>query len=325
MSPISRPISPLQGSLFLYADFPGLRPLAGTLALGYELAPRWGLGPSCGSGGNGRGHGLRHGEKDTKDGAFALFAADGDVAAVFVDNPLRHGQAQAGSTFAQAVIGLEDLLADFGRHALAGVGNVDAALGTLAGGGEDHLATPVAHRLQTIEHQVQDGLLQQARIGRGVNGRIRLLEAQLHVLELSLGSHEIDQFVQEREQFHGLWLEFDFPGETKEIIQDFLHAGALALHRGDSVGNPAVDWILRTNIFKQKLQIELDRGERVLDFVRQSAGQGAQFGKALVLAGALLQGGHAAIGPAGNQGRNQKAKQTANRETKEQERHAIEE
>jgi hypothetical protein len=49
--------------------------------------------------------------------------------------------------------------------------------------------------------------------------------------------------------------------------------------------------------FGKQLQIELNRRQRIADFVSQSAGEHAEFGESFGLPGALLKGKKAAIEP----------------------------
>src|SRR6185312_15160819 len=115
-----------------------------------------------------------------------------------------------------------------------------------------------------------------------------LAEAQLHALELGLRHEEIAELFEQLIQFGGLAIELDAAGVAEKVVEDFAQAGRLLVNGVEAVDQPAVGGIFREQILAQKLEIELDGREWVLDLVRKPAGERADLGEPLGLDGAAF-------------------------------------
>src|SRR5205085_10099430 len=119
---------------------------------------------------------------------------DTDPPAVFFGDAFGHGQAQAGAGALGGVVGVEDFGELVGGDAGAGVDHVDDGFAVVAGGGEDQLAVAVGfgHRLDGVEHEVENRLLHELGVDVGDHGLGGGFPASLHFVELGLGREEVD-------------------------------------------------------------------------------------------------------------------------------------
>src|SRR5687767_2954710 len=60
--------------------------------------------------------------------------------------------------------------------------------------------------------------------------------------------------------------------------------------------DPGVGGVVGGNVLGEELEVELDGGEGVLDFVGEAAGQGAELGESLSVTGAALEEDEPAVG-----------------------------
>ena len=124
---------------------------------------------------------VRRRQVDLEGRAPARFAVDVNRALVVQDDAVGHGEAQAGAAtdFLGREEGLEDPLADLGRHAVPGIGDAedDVAAGLdfetrvpirfaeHRGAGLQEQRAAFRHRVPRIEAEIEQHLLQFARIG----------------------------------------------------------------------------------------------------------------------------------------------------------------
>ena len=76
-------------------------------------------------------------------------------------------------------------------------------------------------------------------------------------------------------QVAGLQLQPPDFGEVQEVVQEILQSLALPLDRVHLLQGSAEQRVLRVTaeVLRQKLEVQPDRGKRVLDLVRQASGQ----------------------------------------------------
>src|ERR1700691_739158 len=106
-------------------------------------------------------------------------AGDLDGTLVLLDDPVGHSQAHAGA-FAHPFSGEARIVAALdmlGRDTVAGVGNIHARAGFL-GPSSHREHAPAIHGIARVEEQIQENLLQLARVA--VHGRQAAGEIQLH-------------------------------------------------------------------------------------------------------------------------------------------------
>src|SRR5687768_15132916 len=147
----------------------------------------------------------------------------------------------------------------------------------------------MAHRLRGVEHQVEKGLLDQARISVDLHWPRRGLESQVHAVKLGLREKEIDHLLAEAVEFNGLAVQLDPAGVAKEIIQNVAQAAGFALAGVEAIGEAREGRVVGRKVFLEKLKVQLNRGEGVLDLVRESAGESAQLGQPFGILGAALE------------------------------------
>src|SRR5688500_5173420 len=148
-------------------------------------------------------------QRDPEVAALADFAADADLAAVFFGDSSGHGQADASAVLLRRVVGGENLRDLLGRDAAAGVDDVDDRVLAADRQRQDQVAAAFRDRLQAVDQQVQNGLLDQLGVDvRDDGGRV-FFEAELHALELGLGGEKVDKLLEQRVELRRLSVQFD--------------------------------------------------------------------------------------------------------------------
>jgi len=160
---------------------------------------------------------LFEGEAEGEGGAFSYFAGDGQAAGVFVDDAFGHGEAEAGTAFFAGVIGVEDFFEGVGGDAFSGVDDINDGCPVLLRGAENELAA-CGHGLEAVDHEVENGLLDELGVDVGDEGFLGRLESQPRLLESGLGGEEIDEFFEERVEIGGMAVELDLAGVAEEVF-----------------------------------------------------------------------------------------------------------
>lgn len=228
-------------------------------------------------------------------GAFSGFAGDGDGAAVFEGDAAGHSESEAGAAAFSGVIGVEDFVEFFGGYSGAGVDDVDDAVGGGFGDGEDEFAA-VGHSLDGVEDEVEDSLFEESFIGGEGDVFRGRFESELDFLLLGLREEEVDHFFAEAVEFDVFFVEFHFTGVTEESVEDIAEAAGFAFAGSQAACQAAVRGVVVLEFFEEELEVELDGGEGVFDFVGEAACEGTEFGEAFGVFGAVDQAAHAAIG-----------------------------
>ena len=111
-------------------------------------------------------------------------------------------------------------------------------------------------------------------------GKSRIeIAQQLDVRLLGLGREEVEHAVDLLVQVRGLEADGADLGEVQKIVEQVLQPLAFLLHDGDLGRGAAVARRLGLGeVLGQQLHVQADRRERVLDLVRQPAGQRRDLG-----------------------------------------------
>lgn len=206
-------------------------------------------------------------EGDDEAGSLARFGMDLYRPAVLVDDALGGGQAQPAAVFLCGEIDLEDLSEVVGGNARTGVD--DFQHGLLAVGRELHEQLPaLAHGLDGVDHQVEDGLLEKVGIDIARNGVVGGGGSQDHAGGLGLGGEEVRQLSHQVAEVDDGGLEFVFSGVTEKVLQDALEPSGLGLDAVEAHQPAAVEGVVvPLEVLGQQLEIDVDRREGVLDFM----------------------------------------------------------
>lgn len=242
-------------------------------------------------------------------GAFAGVGEDFEAAAVGFDESAGGGKAQTTAACFGGEVGREDFGEDVLGDARSGVDDVDLhggdAVGWIARGdgaddeffGRDSSPTAcgVVHGLYSVDHEVEDGLLDVGDIERDDELSHGKVGAETHALGLGLGHEEVAEFVDDAVDISGVFVEAQFAGVIEEVLEDATEALDFAAESGDAAlealafdvgdGGVAREFV---DGFAQQLGVEADGAEGVFDFVSEAAGEAADFGEAFGSAGAAF-------------------------------------
>src|SRR5262249_10707099 len=144
-----------------------------------------------------------------------------------------------------------------------------------------HLDDPAAgHGLLGVEGQVHQHLAKERAVEanrRQVGGQRR---ADIDPVGGGFRLAKRDEVTNHLVQVALHELELTHPGELQEVFENRLQPAALALHGDDLLEHAAIAWrVAPGDIFAQKLEVQTDRRERILDFMRETTGESGDLGK----------------------------------------------
>src|ERR1039458_7457332 len=161
---------------------------------------------------------------DAEDGAYWLVGQAFDFPAVREDNLLDHRQTEAGAFLMGGEVGVKNFLAAFGRDTVAIVPDFNGRFGSASLPRQNLDPAVLTHRLDGIEHQVEQRLAEQLFVR--LDGHWLTLGFDADFLFLDVVSQRMHDFVHD-----GIQCEFraaDFP--RARIVDEFIEL------RGDFVG-----------------------------------------------------------------------------------------
>ncbi len=199
-----------------------------------------------------------------------------------LDDLARRGQAKARPPLLRGKERLEDLAQHLGRHPLARVDQAQAhgapAVHPLARRLNRQFAA-AGHGLLGVEQEVQERLFEHLLIQadrRQVGGQVAL---DVDVGRARRRAEEVVHLLDDLGDVRGQQVEVLDAGEAQEVVGHLDEALAFVLQALDAGQGAALALGLRVlEILGQKLQVQPERAEVVLDLVNEAAGQLGQLG-----------------------------------------------
>ena len=198
---------------------------------------------------------------------------------MIAQDALHDGEPQAGTVLAAGEEGVEDLRQDLGRDARAGIRDTYGDHVTLRPRlhVEPHgERTPARHGLHAVHHEVQEDLLDLARVGFDERQSLRALDLDVHAKLLELEAQEQRRVLGGLTQVEG--------AECPRLgLAHAEHARDHALHVGDLFTHHAKVLHLRIvgeHTLRERIGQEFHDRERVANLVRDLGGQETQGGQA---------------------------------------------
>ena len=106
------------------------------------------------------------------------------------------------------------------------------------------------------------------------------MRADLDAVGGQLGLIELDEVADNLVQIVRRLIELAHARELQKVFENGFEPPAFALDGNDFLEHAAVaGGLAGRNIFTQKLEVEADRGEGILDFMSQAAGKRSDLGK----------------------------------------------
>ena len=213
-----------------------------------------------------RAPGVR-GETDGELRPLAGLALHVDRPLVGLDDLAGRRQSQAAAARSRGEERLEDPASDLLGHPHARVGHVQDDPAPLAPGREDQLA-PGGHGVLGVEHQVQQGLLEQV----GVESDRRQIGGELGPhhdrLGRRMGLVEVADLLDDLVEVHEFQLQVLDAGEAEEVLEDAMQPEDLVLEPLDPLADPAVARGLAVlKILGQEVEVQPERGQGIADLV----------------------------------------------------------
>jgi hypothetical protein len=98
--------------------------------------------------------------------------------------------------------------------------------------------------------------------------------------DLGLGMDEIDEFFDEGVEGEGQGAEFDAAGEFEEVVEGLAEAVGFFFEGGETEEG-ALGAGEGGEVFFHELEVELEGGEGIFEFVGEAGGEFAHFGEAV--------------------------------------------
>ena len=198
---------------------------------------------------------------------------------MLLDDPPRSRQPESVAALLRAEERHEDLVADFGRDAGAGIDHLHDHRVSFAPRHDQDLVIRRAG-LERVPNQVLEDGPQEVRVDIDGSNAAILVEPQRYTQLVGSGRFELDHAVQHRMEIRRLPLQLRDPDKREELIENVLQPDNLLLDDPEPLVDPLVLRVLGLReVFLDERQVEADRRQRVSNLVRESGEQSAEAGE----------------------------------------------
>ena len=181
------------------------------------------------------------------------------------------GQSDAASALLGGEVEFEDLFLYFPRNPVAGVadfGDGDAVFAT----GADGERAPFLHRLHAIDNDIQDGLFYEIAVDFHRKRSAGEVAIDVNPVLLSVGHGQQRYILKQLSEIGFFELEVSGTREVDQNLNDAIEAVNFA---ADDVHVATGAWVGLLQLVLQKMQVQNDGIDRVLDLVGNAAREAA--------------------------------------------------